>query len=184
MRYLLLSLLLLPLPALAWDYNDAPLLVVQQKKPPQQLAQTQPQAPAPAAAPAMMPNFPDWAVTQAGQNTSGNVNPMPGQAPGATAPNAPASPANAASATAPTPPVSPSSPTDKLWPRDTVPIFMKSCVGFHVELAPGCSCTITNLMGAMGHDEFLKLSADGSIERDVRVQQIRSKCIAAPKRAE
>jgi hypothetical protein len=187
MRRLLLIAMLLPLPALAWEYNDAPLIVVQNKSP-QPAAQA---AVAPAAAVGPMagdvtkaPGFPEWAVTNAAQNTSGNTNPVPATAPQAPVSPTPTYPGSAPAAPAPAVPPAPASPAAKLWPRDTVPIFMKSCVGFHVELVAACSCTITNLIGAMPHDEFLALSANGGIEQDARLLKIRQQCVAAPRRKE
>lgn len=162
--------------ALAMDYNDAPLIVVQ---PTQQVAQ----APVPSPE-SELGNFPDWAVTKAGENSAGNENPVP---------NAPTNPENApqapnaqnpSNAAAPTAPASPASPTDKLWPIDTIPIFMKSCMGFHIELAAPCKCVITNLMVEMPHDEFLRLSADGSIEKDQRLTNIRYRCLGTPEKQE
>jgi hypothetical protein len=47
-----------------------------------------------------------------------------------------------------------------------------------------CTCTITKLMVAMPHDEFLKKSEDGTIEQDQRLINIRSECATAPQRKE
>ena len=192
MRIFLASLLMtaLPLAALAQAYSDAPLVVVGQGR--QQVAQAAPMAAATAATatttPAKTaaataaqpkvytPDFPDWAITQVGQNTAGNTNPAPDAAP--EAPQAPAAPVPS-DAPAPASPTPPPSPVSKVWPRDTVPIFVKSCIGFHVELVPACTCVITNLMGAMPHDEFMRLSESGTIEQDVRLQTIRQQCLTA-----
>ena len=191
MRFVFASLLLITLPAtvMAEAYTDAPLVVVGQGK-------MQAAAPAAAAAPATAattattktaaatpatakvytPDFPDWAITQVGQNSAGNNNTPPDAAP--QAPQAPAAPTPTAAPT-PASPDTPPSPASKLWPRDTVPIFVRSCIGYHVELVPACSCIITNLMGAMPHDEFMKLSENGTIEQDVRLQNIRQQCLTA-----
>jgi hypothetical protein len=95
MRRILISFaLLLPFTAIAADYNDSPLVQV-------------------------APNFPAWAVSQAGQNTSGLKDETPATPESPNAPNATATPAGAVNPTAPVSPKSPPSPAGRLWPRDT-----------------------------------------------------------------
>lgn len=137
-------------------------------------------APAAAAAEAMINDFPTWAVSKAGSDTTGETAEAPTSPSNPASPGAPASPATPATPDAPKTPPSPASVTDKLWPRDTVPIFMRSCTGLHVEYMAACMCTITKLMVAMPHDEFLKLSADGTLDDDKRIASIRGSCLAAP----
>lgn len=205
-RFLIPFLLLMPLTVLAQRYNDSPLIIVGDGKsspapeasaPGLKTSQSTEPAPSATAAaapeasaaatipetPPIPPNFPDWAVSQAGQHSSGNVEPV--RPPRPESPESPAratAPASPPGADKPASPAAPEFPTGKLWPRDTVPIFVKSCIGFHLELIPACTCVITELMATMPHDEFLKLSADGSIENDGRVVHARQNCIAAPTR--
>lgn len=189
-RFLITFVATAPLVAFA-QYSNAPMLVVDQSHqaapaavaaPPQTAqATTAPKATTPSQA--FTPDFPEWAVTKAGENTGGG-NPIPATpAAPADAPQA-TQPAQAGTAAVPATPAAPASPVSKLWPIDTIPIFMKSCMGFHIELAAGCKCTIVNLMVEMPHDEFLRLSADGSIENDKRLTAIRYRCIAMPERKE
>lgn len=120
--------------------------------------------------------FPEWAVTRIGTATGGYDKDV--TAPPA-APIAPASPGAEAippSPAAPTPPAAPANAVDKLWPADTVPIFMQSCVGYQPKLVVPCNCVIGKLMLAMPHDEFLKLTAQGQIENDARLKNIRVQC--------
>ena len=70
----------------------------------------------------------------------------------------------------------------KLWPSDTRKIFMPRCTSLKAQFIEPCSCVITKLMTAMTHDEFLKKSGDGTIEKDQRLIQIRRDCATAPKR--
>lgn len=171
-----IALVFLPFFAVASPTPPAPILVDEA-----------PATAAPAASPATKPqgplvlNFPEAAVTRIGENTSGEYNDAP-----ADAPHAPAAPAAPPASTPSTPPspASPPSPISKLWPRDTIPIFLRSCTGFHPELVPPCTCVITNLMDQMGHDEFLKLSEANTIEQDARLIAIRQQCVTAPKRKE
>lgn len=185
MRHLILiSLLLAPLTAIAADYSDAPLIVVGGRPEQAQAAATPPEARPKTNgqyAP-WEPGFPEWAVSKAGRDTTGQPDDAAAPAPSApAAPEAPqaqstSNPTNAAS------PASPPAPAGALWPRDTAKIFMTACVGFHPELIPACGCTISNLMLAMRHDEFLALSADGSIENDTRLVKIRHQCVGAQKK--
>ncbi|MFM9889938.1 MAG: hypothetical protein ACKVOE_04730 [Rickettsiales bacterium] len=170
-RFILLSLICLPLVALAQVNRAAsPLLVVNPQQP----------AGAPAAAtPApLAPSFPDWAVTKVGDNP-GAANPggIP-YAPNVPISAAPAAPQNAAAAAVPQ---APAAPVSKLWPRDTIPLFLPSCTGFHPEMVQPCTCIITRLMTAMGHDEFLFKSEAGTIESDPRLIAIRNECAQAPR---
>jgi hypothetical protein len=57
-----------------------------------------------------------------------------------------------------------------------VPLFMPACVGYQPKLVVPCNCVIGKLMLAMPHDEFLKLSANGTIEDDIRLKNIRIEC--------
>jgi len=95
-------------------------------------------------------------------------------APAPAAPEAPKPEAPAKSES----PEHPVSPFDKLWPRDTVPIFVTRCTRFHVEMLKPCVCVITNVMTSMGHDEFMKLNAEGTMESDPRILSIQQKCVA------
>lgn len=192
-RFAPLLVVSLPLIAVAAPYNNAPMLVVQPQANPALVAQAAPAAaPAPAAPQAAntqamppvayTPDFPEWAVTKVGENSAGNHNPIPGAPVNpATAPQAPAA-QEAPTSAAPASPESPASPLSKLWPIDTIPIFMKSCMGFHIELAAPCKCIIVNLMTEMPHDQFIRLSADGSIEQDQRLNAIRYRCLGTPDR--
>ena len=199
--------MLMPGFALAQNYDNSPIVVLSPTQPakPVPVQATAPEAKANTATPsadaasapaekiarnaAVLPlipplpaNFPEWAVTNAAQNTAGNTNPVPATPPSPPSPTAPTGIAAEKAPIAPASPPSPESPVSKLWPRDTVPIFVKSCVGFHVELIPACSCVITELMASMPHDEFLKLSESGAIEADPRLKRARYDCVAAPAR--
>ena len=99
-------------------------------------------------------------------------------------PNLPAQPAAPKQANIPVNPESPPSPKSplaKLWPADTVPVFVLACAQFHKELIAPCKCTITKLMTAMPHDEFLALSAENVIEQDQRYLNSRRACIGTPR---
>lgn len=164
---ILLSLLLLmtlPLTALAQTHSSAPLIAVGNGNvvAPSAPTSTTTTTPAPAADPNFAAGFPESAVTKLG------------------APDSASSPAPASLA-APPHPDAPPAPVSKLWPRDTVPIFMQSCVHFHPELIPACNCIITNVMKQMQHDEFLRLSQAGTIEDEQRIISIRERCVATPK---
>lgn len=117
--------------------------------------------------------FPENAVTRLGSSVGGSdrdvINPP-------AAPIAPSSPGAEAIPNSPPAPAIPAAPASKLWPADTVPIFMKSCVSYQPKLVVPCSCVINRVMLAMGHDEFLKLTAEGTIEEDIRVKNIRTEC--------
>lgn len=174
--------IVLPVAALAQSYSSAPMVVVSEgnSKPASSAA-----APAPTRdAAADFPNFPETAITRVGENTTGqHVDAPP-------TPASPASPAAAASAkspegaTAPASPAVPPSPITKLWPRDTVQIFLPPCTGLRPQFVVPCTCVITKLMLAMGHDEFLKESENGTIEQDPRLIKIRTDCATAPKQKE
>jgi hypothetical protein len=72
----------------------------------------------------------------------------------------------------------------KLCPRDTISIFLPPCTGLRPQFIVPCTCVITKLMMAMGHDEFLAKSEAGSIESDPRLIRIRQDCATAPQRKE
>ena len=127
-------------------------------------------------------NFPENAVTRVGENTTGQHIDAP--ASGAEAPAAPTSPAAAAPPATPASPTPPPSPAAKLWPRDTVRLFMPSCVGFHAQFITPCACVITKLMATIPHDEFLRESDAGTIEGDPRLSKIRTDCASAPQKKE
>lgn len=133
-----------------------------------------------AAAEAIIDHFPGWAISKAGSDTTGQTVETPVSPASPPAPTAPASSPSPSAPEAAKPPPAPASVTDKLWPRDTVPIFMHSCTGLHVEYMPACGCVITKLMLAMSHNEFLELSAANKIDDDPRVISIRSGCLATP----
>lgn len=117
--------------------------------------------------------FPEWAVTRAGAATAGTDQDMPSAATAPASPGAGDVPANPAS---PKIPEAPASPVSKLWPADTVPIFMRACVNYQPKLVMPCNCTIGKMMLAMPHDEFLELTAKGTLEDDIRVKNIRTEC--------
>lgn len=181
-RILLLSLLL-STPAVA--QTNAPMVIIGGDQPAAAVEQAAPAASAaPAAAPRqssalttqqrLMGNFPEWAVSQAGSAVGGageDVERIPDAAPAA-----PSAPAGAVAAN-PKGAALPDNPTLKLWPMDTVPIFLQSCVGYRPQLLMPCNCVIRRLMPAMGHDEFLKLTARGTLEQDPRLQSIRAECL-------
>lgn len=158
--------------AIAQTYSNAPMVVVGEGAPTN--------TPAPASAPvpgAGFPNFPENAITRVGENTMGQHLDAPANPAAPTAPatgTTPASPANPAS------PASPPSPVSKLWPKDTIKIFMPPCTGLKVQYVPPCTCVITQLMVQMPHDEFLKKSEDGTLEQDPRLMKIRTDCATAP----
>ncbi len=118
-------------------------------------------------------NFPEWAVTRVGAATGGTDQDI---APTPAAPTTPSAGSTPAVAPAPATPAAPASATAKLWPVDTVPIFMKSCVNFQPKLVVPCNCVIGRLMLAMPHDEFIKLTAQGTVEQDPRLQNILTEC--------
>lgn len=175
MRLFFLIPLLFALPALA--QHASPMLVVGGPK-------AAPKAASEIEQERLIQQFPDWAVTRAGSATGGWDKDVP------TAPQAPVNPGSAtAPTTAPTPaapaaPAAPASPVNKLWPADTVPIFVRSCVGYRPALLLPCQCVIGKLMLAMPHDEFLQLTAQGTIEQDARLQKIRLQCATQPRTRE
>lgn len=120
--------------------------------------------------------FPEWAVTRVGVATGGSDKDV------VAPPAAPVSPAPLGAQSIPPSPPAPSAPAapanavNKLWPADTVPIFMQSCVGFQPKLVVPCNCVIGKLMLAMPHDEFLTLTAQNKIEDDIRLKNIRVQC--------
>lgn len=76
-------------------------------------------------------------------------------------------------------PVSPESPVDKLWPKNTIPLFLPSCTGLRMQYVAPCTCVITKLMVVMPHDEFLEKSTNGTLEDDSRLKQIRTDCVTS-----
>ncbi len=181
MRYSLFMVCLLVLPLMAvaqQEYSTAPLIVTpggdEAAAPASQPAPETPRTPfVPGALP---PSFPESAITRIGQNTTGQYDDTPATPP---SPVSPATP-NAPAPQTPNSPTPPPSPISKLWPRDTVPIFLQSCTNYHPELIAPCTCVITKLMAQMPHDEFLQLDANGTIEQDPRVITIRQQCVGAP----
>ena len=173
----LLILTALPLAAAAQTGPNVPVIIVDQGN---QLGV----APDPALAGKPVPgrgfaNFPEIAVTRVGENTTGQHVDEPASAATSTQPNAAP---NAPAPATPASPTPPASPVAKLWPRDTIALFMPSCMGFHPqEFAAPCMCVITKMMAAMPHDEFLRESDTGTIESDQRLIRIRTDCASAPK---
>ena len=138
--------------------------------------------PAPKPADSILINFPKAAITQVGANTMGqglDITPNPASPDSPTPPPPAASPASPANPNSPTPPANPIS---KLWPRDTIELFMPSCTGLRVQYVPPCTCVITQLMVQMPHDEFLAKSEAGIIEQDPRLIKIRTDCATAPQK--
>lgn len=171
MRRLILTALVISSASLAFA-QQAPMLVVggDDNAPASEQAQR-----------AQIEQFPTWAITTVGANTMGQNNDIP------SAPAAPQSPSTAeAGADAPAAPTvdapkPPKNPVTQAWPYDTVPIFMQACVGYHAELTAPCYCVVSKLVNTMPHDEFLQLSAAGTIEDDARLVDIRSQCAAQPR---
>jgi hypothetical protein len=175
--YLSIALLFIPLTAGAQSYDNSPLIIVNEKHKPAAVAE--PAASKPIITPASAQHFPAAAITRVGEVTGGTQVETP------VTPASPANPANPAAATpaaTPASPASPANPVSKLWPKDTVPIFMTSCVGFSPVKIKPCSCVITQLMTTMGHDEFLAKSENNTIEQEPRLQQIRLNCATAPQK--
>lgn len=177
MRILFSLILLLssaPL-ALAQGYSSAPIVVVGGETEPEYYPHVTAQLPL---------NFSKTAVTSIGENIGGEEIKTPANPPSPATPVNPAASATPPSPTSPASPATPANPVNKLWPRDTAPIFMTACVGFSPQKIPPCSCVITKLMLSMGHDEFLAKSENGSIEQDQRLQRIRMDCATAPQKKE
>lgn len=163
-------LILMLAAAAAWAQQDSPMVVIgggnQQKRPASEIEQER-----------LINQFPEWAITRAGAATGGYDKDVP------PTPNYPTSPQPAARTEPPVPqtpaaPASPTPPASKLWPADTVPIFLRSCVGYQPKLIIPCKCVIGRLMVEIPHDEFLLLTAKGTIEQDQRLRIIRSQCAA------
>lgn len=173
----ILILTALPLVALAQTGPNVPVIIVDQG------SQLGVQAdPAIANKPVLgrtLASFPDIAVTRVGENTTGQHVDAP-PAPGANL--APAAAPAAPTAVTPASPMSPSSAVSKLWPRDTIALFMPSCVGYYPQFGQPCMCVITQMMSTMPHDEFLRESEAGTIETDPRLIKIRTDCASAPKK--
>jgi len=122
-------------------------------------------------------NFPESAITRAANVTNGSSQDIP---PAPASPAAPTAPVSGAAASSPTAPAAPASPVSKLWPVNTVPIFMRTCVGFRPTLFAPCQCVIGRMMREFPHDEFLELTAKGTIEQDPRLENIRVACANEP----
>lgn len=150
MRTLLFIALLIPVAAMASSYSNAPLLVV---KPEQEAAPVQTYSIAPAT-PAPAPATPPRVTAP--------------QPPKPDKPERPESHAIESTAVQ----------YSKLWPRDSVPIFMTRCTKFHTEAVKPCSCIITRVMTEMTHDEFMKISESGNVEKDARLLAIRTDCLS------
>ena len=170
-------LVILPLVALAQTHSDAPLLAVGNGAVVAPITGGEAAAIAvgTVAPHALPPNFPEAAVTSLARDAAGQQQVLaPANPPTPTNPAAPANPATPAAV------ASPPAPVSKLWPRDTAPIFIQSCAGFHPELIQPCNCIITQLMAQMPHDEFIRLSEAGTIEQDPRYTAIRYRCATQP----
>jgi hypothetical protein len=92
------------------------------------------------------------------------------------APNALQDPKQESPATPPAPETT-DSPISRLWPRDTVPIFVTSCSHLNPQAMAPCRCIITEVMASMMHDEFMRLSDAKLIESDSRYLAARERCI-------
>lgn len=175
---MVLFAVLSPLATFAQGSASKPILVIEDGASNQPIAKPKP-VPSPEFS-----NFPENAITRVGENTMGTHVDVPA------APPAPVAPANPATVTSPANPADPKNPPapknvdGKLWPRDTIQIFLPPCTRLRPQFVAPCTCVITKLMVAMPHDEFLKKSEDGSIEHDPRLINIRSECATAPKRKE
>lgn len=157
----------LPILAVAQSYSKSPMVVIGGEAPAPVTAAAAPEKPANA-----LTNFPEQAITQVGTNSNPDKALIGVQ-----------SSAKAPDNASPTAPAS-SPPVSKLWPRDTIQIFMPRCTSLKVPFVAPCRCVINKLMSTMGHDEFLKKSEDNTIEQDPRLIQIRNECAAAPQRKE
>ena len=178
--HLILPLLFLPLAALAQSYSNAPMVVVGDGAP---AATTKPATtnPVPGAG---FPNFPENAITRVGENTTGQHIDAPANPPSPVSPAAAPSGPAATTPANPSSPASPKSPINKLWPRNTVEIFMPPCTGLRPQFFVPCTCVISKLMLTMPHDEFLAESEAGTIENDPRLIRIRTDCATAPQKKE
>jgi hypothetical protein len=180
MRALLLSISMLstPLVAAAQSYSNAPMVVVGESAPQPKAADAS--ANAPVTPDSLLATFPKQAITNVGEATGGERVDTPANPASPKPPANPAASNTPANPNAPASPASPVNPVSKLWPRDTVPIFMTACVGFHSQKIRPCSCVITRLMVAMPHDEFLVKSENDTLEKDERLLRIRQDCATAP----
>ena len=64
----------------------------------------------------------------------------------------------------------------KPYPADMQRAFMQSCVGLNRDLVAPCRCVLTNLEYSIPKDQFEKLLATGTADRDPRVASIARKC--------
>jgi hypothetical protein len=168
----------LPLLVLAQASANAPILVIEDGASNQPITKPKP-VPSPEFS-----NFPENAITRVGENTMGTHEDVPATPASPVPPAAPAATANPETPKNPASPAAPANPNNKLWPRDTVRIFLPPCTRLRPQFVVPCTCVITKLMIAMPHDEFLKKSEDGTIEQDPRLIKIRSECATAPQRKE
>ena len=155
---------LLPMSVMAQSYSQAPMLVVGDS---QAASSTAAATDAPVSDKAgALASFPENAVTKIGdvaspsKETTGAVKPVADV------------PANAEA----------EAEESKLWPKNTLEIFMPRCTGLKLPFVGPCRCVMTKLMSAMPHNEFLKKSKDGTIEQDSRLISIRRECATAPQR--
>ena len=174
----LLAFLALSLPLLvtAEPYSSSPMVIVGEGAPKEVASAAAKPVPG-----AEFPNFPENAITRVGENTTGQHVDAPANPASPTAPTAAAAAASPTNPANPASPPTPASPVNKLWPRDTIQIFMPACAQLHIQLIQPCTCVITKLMVEMPHDEFLKKSEDGTIEQDGRLTRIRTECATTPK---
>lgn len=183
---LIVALALMPLIAVAQGYSSSPIVILGEGAQPAPsaavAANASPAAGAPAPTNGLPINFPEAAITQVGENTTGQHVDTPANPPSPTAPPNPSTPATPPNPGAPASPTPPAKPVSKLWPRNTIEVFMPSCTNLHIEFVKPCTCVITQLMMQMPHDEFLAKSEAGTIEQDPRLLKIRTDCVTAPQR--
>ncbi len=165
MRFLstLILLGLLPLATLAQSRLNAPLIAVGDG------AVLTRQPAAAEATPAATPE----------ENTTEDKTASPAR------PERPASPPRPEHPARPASPPSPESPgrPAKLWPRDTIPIFVTACSHLNIDKIPTCRCIINGLMVQMTHDEFLRLNEAHLMEADTRYITLRENCVAQAKQS-
>ena len=182
--------LLLPITVVAQTRAAAPVIIIGEGAPsvaPPGSASVPSVAATPAPNPvpgAKFPNFPEAAITRIGETTTGVHVDAPANPPSPSASATAASSQAALTPASPAAPPSPVSPISKLWPRNTVEIFLPPCTRLRPQFLVPCTCVITKLMLAMPHDEFLAKSEAGTIEADPRLIRIRTDCATAPQKKE